>query len=37
MHSSDILYVPGNDAKRIAERALDSMLAIGTGVAIYRP
>lgn len=37
MHSSDILYVPGNDAKRIAEKALDSMLAIGTGVAIYRP
>jgi polysaccharide export outer membrane protein len=37
MHSTDILYVPGSDARRIAERALESMFSIGTGVAIYRP
>jgi polysaccharide export outer membrane protein len=37
MQSNDILFVPVNGAKRLGARALEAMLQIGTGVAIYRP
>jgi hypothetical protein len=37
MQSNDILFVPVNGAKRLGMRALEAMLQIGTGVAIYRP
>jgi polysaccharide export outer membrane protein len=37
MQSNDILFVPVNGAKRLGARALEAMLQIGTGMAIYRP
>jgi polysaccharide export outer membrane protein len=37
MQSNDILFVPVSGAKRIGVRALETMVSIGTGVAIYRP
>lgn len=37
MQSNDILFVPVNGAKRLGARALEAMVSIGTGVAIYRP
>jgi polysaccharide biosynthesis/export protein len=37
MQSNDILFVPVNGAKRVGVRALETMVSIGTGVAIYRP
>ena len=37
MQSNDILFVPVNGSKRLAVRALEQLLTIGTGLAIYRP
>jgi len=38
MQPRDILYVPADGAKRMAQRAVDSLFAIGTGAALlYRP
>ncbi len=37
MQSNDILFVPVNGSKRLAVRALEQLLTIGTGMAIYRP
>lgn len=37
MQSNDILFVPVNGAKRLGVRALETMVSVGTGIAIYRP
>ncbi len=37
MQSNDILFVPVNGARRIGVRALEAMVNMGTGLAIYRP
>ena len=37
MQSGDILFVPVSGAKRLGIQALQSMFAIGSGIAIYRP
>jgi hypothetical protein len=37
MQSNDILFVPVNGAKRMGVRAMEAMLQIGTGLAVYRP
>ena len=37
MQSNDILFVPVDGAKRLGVRALEAMLQIGTGLAVYRP
>lgn len=37
MQSNDILFVPVNGARSVGIRALETMVSIGTGVAIYRP
>ncbi len=37
MQSNDVLFVPTSGVKKIRERALDAIFAIGSGVAIYRP
>ncbi|HTA42907.1 MAG TPA: polysaccharide biosynthesis/export family protein [Bryobacteraceae bacterium] len=37
MQSNDILFVPVNGAKRLGVRALETMVSIGTGIAIYHP
>jgi polysaccharide export outer membrane protein len=37
MQSNDILFVPVNGAQRLGVRALEQMLTIGSGLAIYRP
>ena len=37
MQSNDILFVPVNGAKRVGVRALETMVSIGTGIAIYHP
>jgi polysaccharide biosynthesis/export protein len=36
MKSNDILYVPGSLGKKIAARAAESALGIGTSLAVYR-
>jgi polysaccharide export outer membrane protein len=37
MRSNDILFVPTDGLKRLGTRTLESMFAIGSGMAIYRP
>jgi polysaccharide export outer membrane protein len=37
MQSNDILFVPVNGARSVGVRALEQMLTIGTGIAIYHP
>ncbi len=37
MRSNDILFVPTDGFKRLGTRTLESMFAIGSGMAIYRP
>jgi len=37
MQSNDILFVPVNGAKRLGLGALQQMVTVGTGLAIYRP
>lgn len=37
LRSNDILFVPTDSLKRLGTKTLDSMIAIGSGLAIYRP
>jgi polysaccharide export outer membrane protein len=37
MRSNDILFIPTDGMKRLGARTLESMFAIGSGMAIYRP
>jgi polysaccharide export outer membrane protein len=37
MQSNDILFVPVSGAKRAGYRAIESLLTVGSGIAIYRP
>jgi polysaccharide export outer membrane protein len=37
MRSNDILFIPTDSMKRLGARTLESMFAIGSGMAIYRP
>jgi polysaccharide export outer membrane protein len=35
MESNDILFIPGSESKRLGTRALEAMISIGSGLAIY--
>jgi len=37
MRSNDILFIPTDSLKSLGARTLESMFAIGSGIAIYRP
>jgi polysaccharide export outer membrane protein len=37
MRSNDILFIPTDSLKRLGARTLESMFAIGSGMAVYRP
>jgi polysaccharide export outer membrane protein len=37
MQPNDILFVPGNTAKKAGWRAMEAAIQIGTGIAIWRP
>jgi hypothetical protein len=36
MEADDILFVPGNKTKAAALRAVEAILTMGTGIAVYR-
>jgi hypothetical protein len=36
MKSNDILYIPDSLAKKVAVRALEAAVSIGSGLLIYR-
>jgi polysaccharide biosynthesis/export protein len=37
MQPDDILYVPNSNTKQFASRGIEAAIALGTGLAIYRP
>jgi polysaccharide export outer membrane protein len=36
MQPNDILFVPGNTAKKVGWRAIEAAIQIGTGIVIWR-